>query len=167
MKRVAEVMSRPLITVKPDTGVGEVARIAAEHGIRHLAVVASRRVAGVVCTCDLREASGNSKVAQFMKAPVFTIAPTADLLEAADVMRRHGIGCLPITDGDALIGMLTRGDLLRAGLAPEQIDGLVCAACHGRRHVRRYRRLGGVALCCECFDTSSRHEWEEDTGCGD
>ena len=40
------------------------------------------------------------------------IAPGADLAEAAAVMTKYKIGCLPVMDGDELVGILTEGDFV-------------------------------------------------------
>ncbi|MCZ6481138.1 MAG: CBS domain-containing protein [candidate division NC10 bacterium] len=34
--------------------------------------------------------------------------------KAADLMVRNKIGCLPVLDGEALVGMITESDILRA-----------------------------------------------------
>lgn len=54
------------------------------------------------------------KAADVMRHRVVTIAPTASVAEAAQVMLEHGISGLPVVDAKgAIVGMVTEGDLLR------------------------------------------------------
>ncbi len=50
---VAEIMSRELITVSPESGVGECMRLMTDHRVRHLPVLVSARVRGLVSIGDL------------------------------------------------------------------------------------------------------------------
>ncbi|HWB05859.1 MAG TPA: CBS domain-containing protein [Verrucomicrobiales bacterium] len=63
-------------------------------------------------------------VNQIMTADVAVVRPETTLQEAAQQMRTLGIGCLPVCDGDRLVGMLTDRDIaLRAvaeGLTPAE-----------------------------------------------
>lgn len=42
-----------------------------------------------------------------------TIGPDAPLAEAAGVLAKYKIGCLPVVEGDRLVGILTEGDFVR------------------------------------------------------
>jgi CBS domain-containing protein len=48
---------------------------------------------------------------------VFTIGPYATVLDAAQLMNEHKIGCLLVTQGGEVIGILTERDLLRRVIA--------------------------------------------------
>lgn len=47
-----------------------------------------------------------------VEEPVTTTADTP-LADAARLMMKHGIGCLPVVDGEKLVGILTEGDFVR------------------------------------------------------
>ena len=49
-----------------------------------------------------------------MTRDVLTTTPNTPLQEAAALMRDRKIGCLPVIDGDALVGILTEGDFVAA-----------------------------------------------------
>src|SRR5579883_1181682 len=115
MERVAAWMHWPIVTVAARTRVADAQRIAAEHGVRHLVVIEADDMVGVLCTCDLRTAKPDDRVGDRMSRRVRTVEPGAALETAADVMRRSDVGCLPVTVSGKLVGMLTRGDLRRAG----------------------------------------------------
>jgi acetoin utilization protein AcuB len=49
-----------------------------------------------------------------MTRQVFTMGPDERIEEAADLMRRERLGSLPIVEGDSLVGIVTRSDVLDA-----------------------------------------------------
>jgi len=51
--KVAEIMSSPVISVEPSTPLAECMQVVNEHRVRHLAVVESGRIVGVVSIGDL------------------------------------------------------------------------------------------------------------------
>jgi acetoin utilization protein AcuB len=85
--------------------------------VRHLPVVDSAgSLVGVVSQRDLL-ARGRSqrRVAEVMSTDVKTVAPDTAAHEAAYVMLRHNIGCMPVTDDTgALVGIVTERDIVRA-----------------------------------------------------
>jgi acetoin utilization protein AcuB len=56
-----------------------------------------------------------------MSAPPIVIHPDATPEEAALMMAEKKIGCLPVVEGDELVGLVTETDVLRyfAGIPPE------------------------------------------------
>jgi CBS domain-containing protein len=50
---VAELMSSPVVTVSPDTSLGECLKVVVRHHIRHLPVVQDEKVVGVLSIGDL------------------------------------------------------------------------------------------------------------------
>ena len=49
-----------------------------------------------------------------MTKKVVTVAPETSLLDAAKLLLKHKIGCLPVVDNEELVGIITEGDMLRA-----------------------------------------------------
>ena len=58
------------------------------------------------------------RVGEIMTADVLTIAEDADLHEAVDLMLRRHINRLPVMRGNAVVGVISRADLLKGLLAP-------------------------------------------------
>ena len=97
--------------------------------VRHMPVVHGGRLVGVVSERDLLRASlsnltafGNEQRRAFLQAveirrvmssPPVVIHPDATPEEAALMMAEQKIGCLPVLDGENLVGLLTETDLLR------------------------------------------------------
>jgi acetoin utilization protein AcuB len=62
-------------------------------------------------------------VSHYMTKQPFTIARTATITEAHQLMRQHKIRHLPVVDGDRLVGIVTQRDLhLLETLVDTQID---------------------------------------------
>src|SRR5262249_20076920 len=106
-------------------------------------------------------------VATCMSTQVACIEPAAWLDEAAEVMRERAIGCLPVVEEDRVVGIVTRGDLRRAGLPADDVATAVCASCHSQAHVRVDAKQGGVPFCLECLERAHPPEPFEDIGVGD
>src|SRR5260370_13245281 len=56
---------------------------------------------------------------EVMAPTVITVAPTTSIAEIAKILQRDRIKRVPVVDGDKLVGIVTRGDLLKALAAAE------------------------------------------------
>ena len=143
--RVQELMTTPALSIGPG-GVKEVARIFVEKGITGLPVCDARHhVVGVVSAGDVLykehdpldkgrrrrprwprgrgAAAIKSKaliVREAMTSPPVTISPWSSASEAARLMTEHGVNRLPVVKGDALVGIVTRSDLVRAFIRSDE-----------------------------------------------
>jgi acetoin utilization protein AcuB len=54
------------------------------------------------------------QIKQIMSRPVFTTTPECPLEEAASLMLREGIGCLPVMEDDQLIGIISDTDIFQS-----------------------------------------------------
>ena len=63
----------------------------------------------------LREQNlGTLTVREVMVTQPVTVSPSTSTLEAIDIMREHRVGCLPVVEGDQLVGIVTSYDFLEA-----------------------------------------------------
>jgi len=108
--RVQDVMSRNVETVEAGASVAEARDVMKTRGIRHLVVRESGAITGVVSSHDVKTADG--VVADVMSRHVLTLPSNATLSDAANTLRGHAIGCLPVLDGKKLVGIVTISDLL-------------------------------------------------------
>ena len=115
MPTVETIMSRDLLTIGLETPTEEARARAAERHVRHMLVTESGAVAGVACLCDLEGADKATPVSELMSTPVAEVTPTTPLSEAAKLMRDFEVGCLAVSVNGFPIGVVTRGDLYRAG----------------------------------------------------
>ncbi|WP_250122308.1 CBS domain-containing protein [Chroococcidiopsis sp. CCMEE 29] len=151
-KTVADVMTRDLVVVQPETLLNEAIQILAERRISGLPVVDDTgKLLGIVSETDLmwqetgvtppayimfldsviylqnpakyerdlHKALGQT-VGEVMSRDPITISPDKTVREAAQLMHERGVHRLPVLDtAGYVIGILTRGDIVRAMAANE------------------------------------------------
>jgi CBS domain-containing protein len=146
-RRLAEVMGWAVHTVDTRTPVGVVLRMADQRKIHHVPVLERGALEGIVCTCDLMGVRGDLPVKLRMRSPVVTIPNTMSPVEASLIMRARDVGALPVLYHGFLIGIVTAGDLDRAGLWPDARP--TCDTCQSHHHVRRMAQgYGWRCLVC-------------------
>jgi CBS domain-containing protein len=122
--RVRDVMASPVVTVAPDAALKEVASLLVERRINAVPVVdAGDRLIGIVSEADLLSletgqvaAAGGApphSAGEVMRQSVYTLTGDTDATAAARLMLRHRLKSVPVVDGDRVVGMVTRRDLLR------------------------------------------------------
>ena len=128
-----EIMQHSVLTASPEMSLALASRLMEDHRIRHLPVVSSGCLIGLVTDRDIRSASppsaelstqaeivlymGTTAVKNVMMQDVVTIRPKTDVVLATRKMLDGHFGCLPVLDQDQLVGLITEIDLLRGYLA--------------------------------------------------
>ena len=141
---VADLMTTFVVTAEEGTPFRELVRMLEAHRISALPVVDDRgRVVGVVSQVDLlrkEPGSGTSaRVArELMTAPAFTVAPGADIRDAARLLHDRGIRRLVVVDGEGRpMGVISRSDVVQvflrkdADLEAEVVDAIRAALSAG------------------------------------
>ncbi len=113
MKTVAEFMAKSLVTGAPGETVTAVARRLTERSIGGLPVMENGSIVGIVTLKDLVGQPPYRSVREVMTRDVVTVAPSERITDAYAVMDTRRIGRLPVVDQGALVGIVTRGDLLK------------------------------------------------------
>lgn len=139
---VGEAMTWSPITVAPEASATFAEALALQKGFTHLPVRDGAHLVGMVCTCDLLGAGPRTTVGDRMSVPVVLTDERETLEGAASKMEADGVGALPVVVGGRLYGILTRGDLRRAGFV---FKTRRCLSCGSRHHVRG-------RFCLECLD---------------
>lgn len=129
--RARDVMSRPVVTVLPETRVKYAANLLATRGFTALPVVDDDdRLIGIVTEADLlrdrfpRDARyrrpddepapvPGGTVGDVMTSPVTAMGATTDVTDLIRVMWDDRIRSMPIVDGSRVVGIVTRRDLVR------------------------------------------------------
>jgi acetoin utilization protein AcuB len=126
MLLVEDSMTRGLVTVEPRTTAAEALALCRDRRIRHLPVVEGGRLVGLISDRDLRsaapdlgdpnrtEALGRIRAGEVMSRGVVTAHPKDPIESAAREMYERRIGCLPVVDGEELVGIVTSSDVMRA-----------------------------------------------------
>jgi len=122
-RTVGQFMSTDLFTVSPDDLIDLAASVMDWRHIRHVPVEDQEgRLVGLVTHRGLlrmmvNSSSSNSKlttVREIMVPDPVTVAPSTSSLEAMEMMRTNRVGCLPVVEGDQLVGIITSYDFLDA-----------------------------------------------------
>ena len=125
---VGRRMRTSLITLPKDATLAQARELLHTHRIRHLPIVEGDRLLGILTDRDIRQASPSSAAGistdqtaaflaqipaiQAMIKDVRTVSPYTTIEEAARLMLEHKIGCLPVTEADRLVGIITETDIL-------------------------------------------------------
>lgn len=130
--KVKDLMSTKLFTVGPEDMLDKVFFLFNFEAIRHLPVVDKGKVVGVISDRDLKKILGPRKkiitdkidgtqftvparrVRTLMDRGVTTIGPDEQAADAAAIMAKRKIGCLPVVKKSKLVGIITSTDILRA-----------------------------------------------------
>lgn len=115
--RLQEIMSTNVVTAAP----GESASVAwarmQRRRIRHLVVAEGKRILGMLSDRDLGGPNGSvvrrgHTVEELMTPRPVSASPETTIRQAANLMRGHVIGSLPVVDRDRLVGIVTATDVL-------------------------------------------------------
>jgi len=139
----SDIMTRQPICAAPETTIAEAARLMLQHHISGLPVTnASGAVVGVVTEGDLlrRAETGTQrqrtrwlelllgpgrlagdyvaaharKVGEVMTSDVVSVAATESLESVVQLMEKRRIKRVPVVEGERLVGIVSRADLVRA-----------------------------------------------------
>ena len=124
-RTVGQFMSSDLFTVKPNDLIDLAASVMDWRHIRHVPVEDEEgRLVGLVTHRGLLRmfSKGNRSnedgetvtVQEIMVADPVTVSPSTSSLEAMEIMRTNRIGCLPVVEGNQLVGIVTSYDFLEA-----------------------------------------------------
>ena len=115
--RVGELMTTKVRTVPAAMAARDAWELMRRERIHHLLVGSLREVVGVLSDRDAGGPHGDeirdrATVAELMTPDPVTIDAHATVRQAANLIRGRTIGCLPITEGDRVVGIVTVSDLL-------------------------------------------------------
>ncbi|MGD9381612.1 MAG: CBS domain-containing protein [Candidatus Thorarchaeota archaeon] len=113
-------MTSLIITSEAETPVKEAAKLMAAEDIGSLLVTKGDLLAGMVTRKEFigarllsDDAYSSLTVEDIMTSPVITISPDADLGQTIAVMNQAGVKCLPVIEGDSIIGVVSTSDVIR------------------------------------------------------
>jgi acetoin utilization protein AcuB len=115
--RLNEVMTTRVETTTSDQSADQAWEQMRFRRIRHLVVMRGNDIVGVLSERDLGGAHGEDvrrgrTVDDLMNDAVVTASPATTVRDAANLLRGHTIGCLPVVDRGKLVGIVTVSDLL-------------------------------------------------------
>jgi CBS domain-containing protein/anti-sigma regulatory factor (Ser/Thr protein kinase) len=136
--RVADVMTREIITVAPDTRMSELRTILRDNRISGTPVVENDRLAGLISVEDfinwMAQGAKDCPVQERMSRTLTSIFADEPLVHGISKLEEHGFGRLPVLDraSNRLVGLITKGDIIEGLLQELQID-------YHEEEIHRYR----------------------------
>jgi CBS domain-containing protein len=118
---LGQYMTTDVFTVSPEDIVDLAASVMEWKHIRHVPVEDSEgKLVGIVSHRDLLRLLARGRMAanepiivrDIMKSNPITATPDTSTPDAVRLMRSHNIGCLPVVEGDRLVGLVTAHDFL-------------------------------------------------------
>ena len=134
MKPVSSLMTKDVVTLGRNDVLSAADDLMKASRIRHMPILDDDgRLVGILSQRDLflnalvralgfgtvagDKARDRILVKEVMTSEVVTTTPDTPLPEAAQVMVERKIGCLPVIERDALVGILTESDFVAAAAA--------------------------------------------------
>jgi CBS domain-containing protein len=120
--RISEVMTQGVVTAETDDSMRRVGELMRDRNVGSVVICEAGRPVGVITDRDLALAvvadsvEAEARVGEHASRPLVTGQVEMDIEEAVALMVQHRIRRLPVTDGEALVGIVTIDDLaVRAG----------------------------------------------------
>jgi CBS domain-containing protein len=124
MMQTQDVMNRTVVTVRPHMAADAAAALLVARGVTSAPVVTAEGVLrGIVSEADLLRVQPMVDIPQATMEPTVTAAdvmtprpvtvrPTDDLADVAAVLLDRGVRAVPVVDGQRLVGIISRRDIL-------------------------------------------------------
>ena len=123
-RTVSQFMSTDLFTVQPNDLIDLAASVMDWRHVRHVPVedgeghlvglVTHRALLRLLSSGAEQDEKRPTTVSEIMVPNPLTVGPSTSSLEAIEIMRTKRVGCLPVVEGDQLVGIVTSYDFLDA-----------------------------------------------------
>lgn len=115
--RLSEIMTEPVVSIDANATAKAAWAKMQQEQIRHLIVTENNQLVGVISDRDLGGKNGTDirrgrTVRDLMSENIATATPDMTLRQAANLMRGRLIGCLPVLEGEEIVGIVTATDVL-------------------------------------------------------
>ncbi len=120
--KVAEIMSTDLFTIGPDDPIMLAASMMEWRHVRHLPVEDAGEFRGLISTREVLRLISNPHqrnsdthpipVRELMISEPVRVRPDCSIIDAVQLMLENELDCLPVTDGNQLVGLITSRDML-------------------------------------------------------
>ena len=133
VRHLLEIKGHTVHAIEPEAPVLDAIRSMAEQRIGALLVMRDGKLLGIVSERDYARkvilqgrASASTPVAEIMSAAPVTVDPDTDVIECMRLCTHSRIRHLPVVDGDAVVGVISIGDLVKSVIdaQAEQIEQL-------------------------------------------
>ena len=114
---VGDIMAREVMTVSPTMPIREVTDLM--YTTKHLGFPVEERgfITGMVTLADVHKIALPDReamqVRDIMTRGAIVLSPTAPVIDALRIMSAQNIGRIPVMEGDRLVGIVTRTDIMK------------------------------------------------------
>ncbi len=119
--KVEDVMTTEVLTISPEKTLTDAAKIMAKKKISSIIVTDGDNVKGVLNVADLpgiivdsTDELENLKITDCLNEIVAAVEPDTSALNASVIIENEGIKSLPVIKNDALVGVITQTDIVKA-----------------------------------------------------
>ncbi len=129
-EKVANVMTKDVITVNVNNSLKEANDTFSKNNIRHIPVVSGETLIGILSKTDILrisfgdtfgdEQTGSDEaifdmlsINQVMKHSPLTVSSENTVKEAAEILADKEFHALPVVDNDKLVGIITTTDIIK------------------------------------------------------
>jgi CBS domain-containing protein len=127
VRQLLDRKDRAIFSVEPQAPVLEAIRAMATHHVGALLVMQGGKLSGIVSERDyarkvilMGRSSSDTPVRDIMSSPVLTVSPDDTVQRCMQLMTDQRVRHLPVVEGDAVVGMVSIGDLVKAVIAEQQ-----------------------------------------------
>lgn len=130
MIQVKDVMSHPVFALRETDSLKSARSMMNLQRIRHIPIITHEHCfVGLLTQRDIlsatvshlaeidpetqNEIDAGIPIKEIMRTDVLTVSSDMNLREAASMLLNHKYGCLPVTEGEKLVGIITEADFLR------------------------------------------------------
>lgn len=110
--RARDVMRTEVVTATPATPVEELAALLSFHSISGVPVVEGERLVGVVSQADVIARQGRT-AGEIMTREVAAVSEDTPLSTVITLLTQRHIRRVPVVRGERLVGIISRGDVMR------------------------------------------------------
>ncbi len=127
---VSDWMTKNVHTLSASDTVFDAASLMEEKNVKHVPIVKGQELKGIISDRDLRSFQpstatsleteeivhlmSQTKIKEVMSGDVLTTTPQTSVEKAAMLMLDGSVGCLPVIEGEQLVGIISDKDIFRA-----------------------------------------------------
>ena len=117
--KVVEVMNKNVVSCHPSEKLPVVINKFELFHIAGMPVMEKGKLVGIICQTDILKAVKTGSVQEMvvkdvMTAEVCCVSPTDSAVTVAKLMIEKDINRIPVTENEKVVGIVTRGDLIKA-----------------------------------------------------